>query len=145
MQKERDSLMWQDDMESAMAQTGDIFVSAFQEQLDADDVNNSYLWAFCLRVENNSEKKIRLLKKDFCITDNCGHSYFINGEGFHGELPDLEPGECFEFEDTIGLNSAAAVLYGTCAAQAVDGTEIKIKLPIVQLAALETTSHFNYN
>lgn len=126
--------MWQDCFDYVTAQTGDIVVSAFQEPLEKDSVNRC-LWGYCLYIENNSSEKIRLLKKDFCITDNFGRNYFSGGQGFHGELPDLEPGEYFEFEDTIMLDATAAVLYGSCVAQTANGDEIKIKLPLVQLAA----------
>lgn len=135
--------MWQDCFEGVTAQTGDIVVSAFQEPLEA--VDNSCLWGYCLRIENNSAEKIRLLKKDFCITDDLGHNYFMNGYGFHCELPDLEPGECYEFEDTVFLQAAAAVLYGSCVAQTANGAKINIKLPIMQLAALESKASFNYH
>lgn len=134
--------MWQDNSDVVTAQTGDIFVSAFQEPLEADE-DHRQLWGYCLRIENNSDEKIRLMKKDFCITDDKGNNYFANGYGFHSELPDLEPGECFEFEDTIFLQAQAAVLYGACVAQTVDGRELKIKLPVMQLAALSETSGYN--
>ena len=104
--------------------------------IDAENVER-HLWAYCLRVENNSNQRIRLLKKDFCITDNNGNNYFEQSYGFHSELPDLEAGECFEFEDTIVVNGDAAVLYGSCVAQTANGDEFKIKLPIMQLTALE--------
>ena len=122
--------------EYAVAQTGDILVSAYQEAIEVQDEKRS-LWAYCLRVENNSNQKIRLIKKDFRITDSFGNSYFEQGYGFHAELPDLEAGECYEFEDTITICGAAAVLYGFCVAQTEGGDEFKIKLPIMQLAAVE--------
>lgn len=131
--------MWQDNSDAVTAQTGDIFVSAFQEPLEVDEKHNQ-LWGYCLRIENNSDEKIRLLKKDFCITDSNGSNYYANGYGFHGELPDLEPGECFEFEDTIFLQAQAAVLYGTCIAQTSAAKELKIKLPVMQLTALSEVS-----
>ena len=136
--------MWQDNSDVVTAQTGDIFVSAFQEPLEADGEHRQ-LWGYCLRIENNSDERIRLLKKDFCITDSNGHNYFANEYGFHGELPDLEPGEYFEFEDTIFLQAQAAVLYGACVAQTSDGREIKIKLPVMPLTALDEVSKYNYH
>lgn len=124
----------------AVAQTGDIMVSAYQEIVDAELSNKLRLCAYCLRIENNSAERIRLLKKDFCITDSTGKNYFESGYGFHGELPDLEAGECYEFEDTIVISGAAAVLYGTCVAQTAMGDEFKIKLPLMQLASLTSDS-----
>lgn len=136
--------MQQDNIEYNTLQTGDIVVSAFQEALDGDDFSHR-LWGYCLRIENNSDKRIRLLQKDFCITDNNGERYFDQGYGFHGELPDLEPGECFEFEDTIILSANAAVLYGCCVAKTADGDELKIKLPVMQLTALEGINSIKYH
>ncbi|MBR1756021.1 MAG: ApaG domain [Alphaproteobacteria bacterium] len=129
--------MLQDNSDYVVAQTGDIMVSGYQEALD---IQSPYrrLWAYCLRIENNSDQRIRLLKKDFRITDSNGNNYFEQGYGFHSELPDLEAGECFEFEDTVTIGGETAVLYGSCVAQNENGDEFKIKLPIIQLAVLES-------
>lgn len=115
-------------------QTGDILVSAYHELLDKDAAKNE-LWAYVLRIENNSGERIRLLEKDLCLTDERGNSRFFRGQGFNGELPDLEPGECYEFEDTAELNGAAAVLYGFCSAVTQKGKELKIKLPPMTLSS----------
>lgn len=120
------------------AQTGDIMVSAFQEMLDETDDSHA-LWGYCLRIENNSNQRIRLLKKDFCITNDSGRRCYDLSFGFHGEIPDLEPGEVFEFEDTAYIEGNAAVLYGSCVAATADGTEFAIKLPVVPLNSL--TNH----
>jgi uncharacterized protein affecting Mg2+/Co2+ transport len=115
------------------AETDNIMVSAYQEPLEKQENQARTLWAYCLRIENNSSEKIRLLRKDFCITDNHGHNHYEQSFGFHGELPDLEAGECFEFEDTITIDGDAAVLYGFCRAKSESGQEIAVKLPLIQL------------
>lgn len=114
--------------------TGDIFVSAYPEQLDSEDSGRG-LWAFCLRIENNSGKRICLTGKDFRVTDSRGNSCCYFSQGFHGELPDLEPGECFEYENTATFEGNAAVLYGFCEAVDSDGRKFKIRLPVMQLTA----------
>lgn len=123
----------------ATAQTGDIMVSAFQEKLDDTDDNHA-LWGYCLRIENNSDQRIRLLQKDFCFTNDKGIRQYDLTFGFNGELPDLEPGEVFEFEDTAFIEGKAAVLYGSCIAATDDGSEFKIKLPLIQLSSLNKNS-----
>ncbi len=115
------------------AETDNIMVSAYQEPLEKQEDQARTLWAYCLRIENNSNEKIRLMRKDFCITDNHGHNHYEQSLGFHGELPDLEAGECFEFEDTITIDGDAAVLYGFCRAKSESGQEIAVKLPLIQL------------
>ena len=121
------------DTDYIVAQTEDIMVSAYPEQLDSED-NRFELWAYCLRIENNSDERIRLLRKDFCITDSYGNNHYELGEGFDGELPDVEAGEYFEYEDTAVIDGRAAVLYGYCIAQKADGTIFKIALPLMQLS-----------
>lgn len=116
-----------------------IVVSAYQEQLDTD-AGNSSLWGYCLRIENNSAQKIRLLKKNLRITDSNGKSTYDLSYGFHGELPDLEPGECFEFDDTTTINAREAVLYGTCTACNEQGNEFEIKLPLIALLSNQSIS-----
>lgn len=120
-------------------QTGDIIVSACQELLEENE-SRQELWGYVLRIENNSDERIRLLAKDLCITDEKGNSRYLPSLGFNGELPDLEPGECFEFEDTAQLDGAAAVLYGYCKALTTKGKELKIKLPVLSLSSSENSS-----
>ena len=134
----------QDFSDLATAQTGDILVSAYHEPLEADN-SPTKAWIYCLRIENNSGYRVKLLKKDFCITDNNGRNYFEKSEGFHCELPILEAGECFEFEDTISINAQAAALYGNCIAQDENGNMLKIKLPIMQLTAVEKEKNIFYH
>ena len=71
-------------------QTGDIMVSACQELLEENE-SRQELWGYVLRIENNSNERIRLLTKDLCITDEKGNSRCLPSFGFNGELPDLEP------------------------------------------------------
>ena len=114
-------------------QSGDFLVSAYPEQIDCDD-NRRELCAYCLRIENNSKQKIRLLSRDFCITDSMGQNHYDLTEGFNGELPDLEPGEYFEFEDTAVVDGRAAVLYGHCIAVNESDEIITIDIPLMQLS-----------
>lgn len=120
-------------------QTGDIIVSACQELLEENE-SRQELWGYVLRIENNSDERIRLLAKDLCITDEKGNSRYLPSLGFNGELPDLEPGECFEFEDTAQLDGAAAVLYGYCKVLTTKGKELKIKLPVLSLSSSKNSS-----
>ena len=120
-------------------QTGDIIVSACQELLEENE-SRQELWGYVLRIENNSDERIHLLAKDLCITDEKGNSRYLPSLGFNGEFPDLEPGECFEFEDTAQLDGAAAVLYGYCKALTTKGKELKIKLPVLSLSSSKNSS-----
>ncbi len=119
-----------DSFDSVTTQTGDIVVSAYQELIDSDCKQHG-LWGYCLRIENNSDEAITLLKKNLCFTDESGKTVYDSSVGFNGELPDLLPGEYFEYEETAQINGLSSVLYGFCSAITSKGKEIKIKLPIL--------------
>ncbi len=117
--------------EYVTSQTDDILISACQAYFDDQDDNAC---SYYLRIENNSNDKIQILSKEFNITDDRGNSYLENGLGFNGEIPELEPGEYFEFSDSAPINSAYAVLYGTCRIVKEKCNQIKdIKIPAVNL------------
>lgn len=115
------------------AQTGDIVISACQAFLEgAGQEDNSC--GYYLRIENNSDEKIQILSKNFNITDDRGNSYCESGLGFKGEIPELEPGEYFEFSNSAPLNSAFGVLYGSCRIVSEKQNQVKdIQIPAVSL------------
>lgn len=115
------------------SQTDDIVISACQAFLD-EEQDASLACGYYLRIENNSDDKIQILGKDFSITDDKGNNFYDNTEGFKGEIPELEPGEYFEFETLAPLSSAQAVLYGTCKIVKEKYNQIQnIKIPAVTL------------
>ncbi len=118
------------DTDYVTAQTDDIVVSACQAFLDDDDMSCAYF----LRIENNSADKIQILSKSFNITDDRGHVYCNNSDGFNGEIPELEPGEYFEYADRAPVAAASAVLYGSCRIVKENGSQVKdIRIPAVDL------------
>lgn len=119
-----------------VSNTGNISVFASQELIDGDSQHK--LWGCLLRIENNSDEPITLLKKNFCLTDEKGENYYDYSDGFNGELPDLQPGEYFEYEQTAATNGLSAIFYGFCSAVTAKGKQLKINLPIIDLSAKQT-------
>lgn len=113
------------------AQTDNIVISACQAFLEEDDENAC---GYYLRIENNSNDRIQILGKNFNITDDRGNSYYDNTAGFKGELPELEPGEYFEFSTSAPMFAAQAVLYGSFQIMNERQNQIKsIRIPPVSL------------
>lgn len=123
-----------EDAEYITAITENIVVSAYPELLDID-ANQHCLWGYCFRIENNSDEPITLTRKKLCLTDETGKSRYDDSEGFNGELPDLQPGEYFEYEETAQTDNISAVLYGYCSAITSKGEKLDIKLPILNLSS----------
>lgn len=114
-------------------QTDGIVISAGSVPMD-EETENRYMWGYYLCIENNTAKKIKLVGKDWNITDDKGNRYTDSSSGFKGELPELEPGEYFEYTSYAPLKAKNAVFYGSCQVQA-DGINKKIKVPTFSLSA----------
>ena len=120
-------------------QTDDIIVSACPVLMDKS--SNNYIWGYYLCIENNSDDRIQLVGKNWNITDAAGRCYCDNSTGFKGEIPELEPGECFEFTDTAPLSSSLAVFYGSCKVKHLGrGFTKDIKIPTFHLSTNKQTS-----
>ena len=122
----------QENFEYSASETNNITVFAYPELIGVDD-NQRRLWGYVLRIENNSEEPIVLTDKNLYLVDETGNSFCDSSKGFHGELPDLQPGEYFEYEETTRTDGLSAVLYGFCSAVTAKGKKLKISLPVMNL------------
>lgn len=113
----------------------DITISAARELVEENTANGRFVWEYYFCIENNSDKRISLVGKSWHITDDKGNSYSDDTAGFKGEIPDLEPGEMFEFSSTAPLTSANAVFYGSCKIKASDNEVRDIRIPTFEMSA----------
>lgn len=114
--------------------TDGINISVGSVLVDNDNAENEYMWGYYMCVENDTNDKIKLVGKDWNITDDQGNRYNDSSVGFKGEIPELEPGEFFEYTAYAPLSASNAVLYGSCKVQTP--TEKKdIKIPTFSLSA----------
>ncbi len=120
-------------------QTDGIVISAGPVLVDAEEAENRYMWGYYLCIENNSAKRIRLIGKDWNITDDKGNRYNDSSAGFKGELPELEPGEYFEYTSYAPLKAKNAVFYGSCKVESdgISGAR-NIRVPTFSLSAGQT-------
>ena len=122
--------------EYVTSQTDDIVISACPTLVEENRRAQEFLWGYYLRIENNSAKKIQLLGKNWNVTDSFGNRFCDDSAGIKVELPELEPGECFEFSSMMPLNAADAVFYGSCKIQeAGQKTVNEIKIQNFSLSA----------
>lgn len=124
--------------EFLFSQTDDILVSACPVLIDEKQSRSEkcFLWGYYLCIENNSSRKISLLGKNWKITDDRGNSISDDTCGFKGEIPELEPGECFEYTSTAPVAAANAVFYGSCRIK-TEGQDFakEVKIPTFFLSA----------
>ena len=121
-----------EEQDFCVSQSDGIVVSAGPVLVD-EQAPSRFLWGYYLCIENNSSRKIQLVGKDWNITDEAGNRYNDSSAGFKGELPELEPGEYFEFTSEAPLNFANAVFYGSCKILS-EGKTKEVRIPTFSLS-----------
>ncbi|MEN8236971.1 MAG: Co2+/Mg2+ efflux protein ApaG [Pseudomonadota bacterium] len=81
------------------------------DQSSPDD--NIFVWAYNVRIENNSKIAVQLKSRIWKITDNLGQSQKIKGRGVVGQQPTLDPGDAFEYTSGVPLKSPSAIVQGS--------------------------------
>ncbi|MFV0625836.1 MAG: ApaG domain [Alphaproteobacteria bacterium] len=121
------------EMDELFSSQEGIDISAYPVVLEEDNLCGYY---FC--IENNSDQKIQLLGKNWNVTDAKGNIYNDSSEGFKGELPELEPGESFEYTDMMPLCSSEMVFYGVCHVRKENDVK-EVKMPTLMFRSKESS------
>ena len=117
------------------ATTGEITVSvetAYIEK-DSDPDNQYFVWAYRIKIENNSADTVQLMSRHWMITDALGRQQEVRGAGVVGEQPVLAPGASFSYSSGTPLQTPSGFMRGTYAMRADDGREFDIEIPAFSL------------
>ena len=101
------------------------------EQSEPED--DHFVWAYQVRIENNSLRTIQLQARYWQITDANGLVQEVHGDGVVGEQPILEPGENFEYTSGTPLATPSGVMVGSYRMQSEAGDEFDVAIPAFSL------------
>ena len=117
------------------ATTGGITVSvetAYIEK-DSDPDNQYFVWAYRIKIENNSFDTVQLVSRHWMITDAQGRQQEVRGAGVVGKQPVLAPGASFSYSSGTPLQTPSGFMRGTYAMRADNGREFDIEIPAFSL------------
>ena len=97
------------------------------EQSDPED--DTYLFAYSIRVSNTGDIAAQLLSRHWIITDANGRVQEVRGPGVVGEQPRLAPGEAFEYTSSCPLETPVGTMRGSYQCVAEDGTPFDALIP----------------
>ena len=101
------------------------------EQSEPED--NHFVWAYQVRIENNSTRTVQLQARYWQITDANGLVQEVRGDGVVGEQPILEPGESFEYTSGTPLATPSGIMVGSYRMQNEAGDEFDVDIPAFSL------------
>jgi len=117
------------------ATTGGIIVSVETTYIekDSDPDNQYFVWAYRIKIENNSADTVQLMSRHWIITDALGRQQEVRGAGVVGEQPVLAPGASFSYSSGTPLQTPSGFMRGTYAMRADNGREFDIEIPAFSL------------
>lgn len=93
-------------------------------------VQQHFVFAYRIKIENNSEFTVKLLRRHWYIHDTTGTVREVEGEGVVGQQPTLEPGESHEYVSGCNLKTGIGKMRGTYLMERlVDGRQFDVTIP----------------
>jgi ApaG protein len=89
-----------------------------------------FVFSYKIRVENQSDYTVQLLRRHWHIFDSDGTMRQVEGEGVVGQQPVLEPNEAYEYVSGCNLNTSIGKMAGTYLMERLlDGKQFKVQIP----------------
>lgn len=101
------------------------------DQSDPDEPR--YVWAYTVRIDNQSEDVVQLKTRHWKITDAMGYTDEVQGEGVVGEQPVLKPGEGFEYTSGAPLATPSGLMVGCYGMTTSGGEMFDVDIPAFSL------------
>ena len=79
----------------------------------SDPSEDAYLWAYKVKIKNNSKESIKLLSRHWKIFDSNGNHREVKGMGVVGEQPIIQPGDEFEYTSGTPLKTSSGLMHGS--------------------------------
>ena len=117
------------------ATTRDITVTVEPQYLEqqSSPLEDHYVWAYHIRIENTGAETVQLRTRHWRITDAAGRTEEVQGPGVVGEQPVLPPGESFEYSSGAPLTTPSGIMAGHYGMETKDGGAFDIEIPAFSL------------
>ncbi len=102
-----------------------------EDQSDPDEPR--HVWAYTVRIDNESEDVVQLRTRHWRITDALGYTDVVNGDGVVGEQPVLRPGEGFEYTSGAPLATPSGLMVGRYGMSTLGGETFEVEIPAFSL------------
>jgi len=95
-----------------------------------------YVFTYRVTIENNSDKTIQVLTREWYIQDVGYRLREVAGEGIVGQQPIIEPGNTHQYVSGCNLKSGIGTMYGSYGIERLmDGKQLTISIPKFQMIA----------
>jgi ApaG protein len=124
-------------MQTYVATTDDITVSVRPVYLDgqSNHIERKFVFAYFIRIENNSGGEVQLLRRHWFITNSNGDVQEVEGEGVIGQQPVIAAGGSHEYSSFSVLETFEGSMTGTYLMERTGGDQFSVTIPRFVLRA----------
>jgi ApaG protein len=90
-----------------------ISVETYYQPDYSNPVNNEFMFAYKITIENNNSFAVKLLTRHWHIYDSNGSIREVEGEGVVGVQPQINPGELYQYISGCNLRTELGKMQGT--------------------------------
>ena len=102
-----------------------------EEQSEPDE--QTYVWAYRVRIENGGQETVQLISRYWHITDGVGQVQEVRGAGVVGEQPVIDPGNSYEYASGTPLHTPSGIMRGQYQMRTLSGERFEIEIPAFSL------------
>ena len=99
----------------------------------SEPVENHYVWAYHVEIENQGGQAVQLLNRHWQITDSQGRVQEVRGAGVVGEQPVLQPGEVYQYTSGTPLPTPSGIMVGSYEMETAQGQRFDVAIPAFSL------------
>ena len=99
-------------MISKISEGVEISVETFYQPDYSNPLNNEFMFAYRITIENHNQFSVQLLHRHWYIFDSNGEMREVEGEGVVGLQPVLQPGEQFQYVSGCNLRTEIGRMQG---------------------------------
>jgi len=121
-------------MFEAVTESIRVQVSARYLEGDSDPQASRYVFAYTIRITNESQHAVQLHSRHWRILHGNGKREEVRGLGVVGEQPVLEPGAGFQYTSGCVLSTPHGTMEGTYEMFGPTGEPFDVRIPAFSLA-----------
>ena len=120
-------------MYEAVTEDIKVTVTPFYLEEQSSPLENHYVWAYQVRIENKGTQTVQLRNRSWRITNSKGMVEKVDGPGVVGEQPVLNPGEHFEYTSGAPLSTDSGFMVGSYEMVTDGGEHFEVSIPAFSL------------
>jgi ApaG protein len=100
-------------MVSKISEGVEVSVEIFYQSDYSKPLNQEFMFAYRVTIENHNTFSIKLLRRHWFIFDSNGEQKEVEGEGVIGIQPILKPNENYQYVSGCNLKTEMGKMHGT--------------------------------